>query len=66
MPKKHAHMPETHDVEAHRRQRRRSDGSPADQPLARDADAPELELPNVRPQKFAFGLRKMNLGEWNP
>ena len=55
MTKKLQHVPGTLATKPNRQQRRHPEGSPQDQPLARDADAPDMDVPDVRAKDTSHG-----------
>jgi len=55
MTKNQPHVPEMHDVKPNREQRRHPEGPPQDHPLARDTDAPELDVPGVPAKNTSHG-----------
>jgi hypothetical protein len=63
MTKKPQHVPEMHDVKPNREQRRHPEGRPQDHPLARDTDAPEPNIPDVRAKTTGHG--KKTADKWN-
>ena len=63
MTKKQPHVPEMHDVKPNREQRRHPEGRPQDHPLARDTDAPEPNVPDVRAKSTGRG--KKTADKWN-
>ena len=55
MTKKQQHVPGTHATKPNREQRRHPEGPAQDHSLARDTDAPELDVPDVRPKDTSHG-----------
>ena len=55
MTKKPQHVPGTHATKLNREQRRHPEGLPQDHPLARDTDAPELDVPGVPAKNTSHG-----------
>ena len=63
MTKKQSRVPGMHEVKPNREQRRHPEGRPQDHPLARDTDAPELNVPDVRAKNSRHG--KVTADKWN-
>ena len=57
MTTKQQHVPGTHATKPNREQRRHPDGRPQDQPLARDEQAPQLDIPDVKAKDSGHGKK---------
>jgi hypothetical protein len=63
MTKKQPRVPAMYEVKPNRQQRRHPEGQPQDHPLARDTDAPELNVPDARAKSTGHG--KKTADKWN-
>ena len=60
MTKKQQHVPGTQATKPNRAQRRHPEGGPQDQPLARDTEAPAMNVPDVHAKTNGHGKKTTN------